>query len=80
VLITDRRGTVIEANPAARGRLGLADHRTLWRNVDEVLAEAPDAPETETWPIVASGREAAQIVLLDPPSKIGPRRVGSADS
>lgn len=80
VLITDRRGIVIEANPAARGRLGLADHRTLWRGVDEVLAEASDTPEIETWPLVSDGREAAQLVVLDPPSKIGPRRAGGDDS
>jgi PAS domain-containing protein len=74
ILITDRRGTVVEANPAARGRLGLADHRTLWRAVEDVLAEASDAPDVEIWPLVSDGREAAQLVLLDPTSKIGPRR------
>jgi hypothetical protein len=65
---------VVEANPAARGRLGLADHRTLWRAVEDVLAEASDAPDVEIWPLVSDGREAAQLVLLDPTSKIGPRR------
>jgi hypothetical protein len=80
LLITNRCGIVIEANPAARGRLGLADHRTLWRGVDEVLAEALDTPETETWPLVSGGREAAQLVLLDPPSKVGPRRAGADGS
>jgi PAS domain-containing protein len=80
VLIADRHGTVIDANPPAHARLGLTVHRILSRPIDEVLADTADHPETEIWPIVANGREHAQIVLLDPQSKSIPRRERSRDS
>ena len=72
ILIADRYGTVIDANPEARARIGLAAHRTLWRKVDDVLREIPGQTEPETWPLVDRGREAGQLVLLESPFKADP--------
>jgi PAS domain-containing protein len=69
MLIASRNGFVIDSNPAARALLGLTLQRTLWRDVDEVLSEIDDPIEAERWPIVSNGQEAAQLVLLDSPTK-----------
>jgi PAS domain-containing protein len=73
-LVVDRRATVIEANPPALARLGLGSADALWRSLDAVVASAREPVEIEVWPIVAGGREAAQLVLLDPLRKGHPGR------
>jgi hypothetical protein len=80
ILIADRYGTVIDVNPDARARIGLAVHRTLWRRIDEVLREIPGQPEPEVWPLVARGRETGQLVLLAPPGKTDPDEAESAET
>lgn len=69
ILIADRYGTVIDVNPEARARIGLAMDRALWHRIDDVLRQIPGHPEHEVWPLVARGREAGQIVLLEAPAK-----------
>jgi PAS domain-containing protein len=69
VLLTDRRGTVIDVNPAAQQRLGIAEARALGRDLDAVLARADAALRVESVPVRTGGREAGQLVLLDPPRK-----------
>jgi PAS domain-containing protein len=69
VLLTDRRGTVIDVNPAAQRRLGIAEARALGRDLEAVLAGADAALRTENFPVRTGGREAGTLVLLDPPRK-----------
>ena len=69
VLLTDRRGTVIDVNPAAERRLGLSEAQALGRNLESVLANADAALRFESVPVGSAGREAGQLVLLDPPRK-----------
>jgi PAS domain-containing protein len=69
LLLTDRHGTVIDVNPAAQARLGIVEARALGRDLDAVLASADAALRMESVPVRAGGREAGQLVLLDPPAK-----------
>jgi PAS domain-containing protein len=69
VLLTDRRGTVIDVNPAAERRLGVSEAQALGRNLDSVLAKADSALRFECVPVGSAGREAGQLVLLDPARK-----------
>jgi PAS domain-containing protein len=69
VLLTDRRGTVIDVNPAAEQRLGIPEARALGRDLDAVLARAEPGLRSESVPVRSGGREAGQLVLLDPPRK-----------
>ena len=69
VLLTDRRGTVIDVNPAAERRLGISEKQALGRNLESVLAQADAALRFESAPVRSAGREAGQLVLLDPPRK-----------
>jgi PAS domain-containing protein len=69
VLLTDRHGTVIDVNPAAQQRLGIAEARALGRDLEAVLSRADAALRVESVPIRSAGREAGQLVLLDPPRK-----------
>jgi PAS domain-containing protein len=69
MLIANRKGIVIDSNPAARALLGLTAQRALWRDVDEVLSQIDGSIESERWPILSQGHEAAQLVLLDAPLK-----------
>ncbi|HEY8152686.1 MAG TPA: histidine kinase N-terminal 7TM domain-containing protein [Myxococcota bacterium] len=69
VLLTDRRGTVIDVNPAAQRRLGISEKQALGRNLESVLAQADAALRFESAPVRSAGREAGQLVLLDPPRK-----------
>jgi PAS domain-containing protein len=69
VLLTDRRGTVIDVNPAAQRRLGVSEKHALGRNLESVLAQADAALRFESVPVRSAGREAGQLVLLDPPRK-----------
>ncbi len=80
ILVADRYGTVIDANPEAHARIGWTAHRTLWRRIDDVLREIPGQPEPETWPLVAKGREVGQLVLLDSPFKTDPLEAESDET
>jgi PAS domain-containing protein len=71
VLLTDRRGTVIDVNPAAERRLGIAEIHALGRNLESVMATADAALQIESVPVRSGGREAGHLVLLDPPRKSG---------
>jgi PAS domain-containing protein len=64
VLLIDRQGTIVYANHVAGLQLGLSPGNTLWRGLDQVLLDAGGEQEIELWPIVASGSEVGQIVLL----------------
>jgi hypothetical protein len=80
ILIADRYGTVIDANPEARAHIGLAAHRTLWRKVDDLLREISCQSEPEIWPLVNKGREAGQLVLLESPFKADPSEAESDET
>jgi PAS domain-containing protein len=69
LLLTDRRGTVIDVNPAAQRRLGVSEKQALGRNFESVLAHADAALSFQSVPLRSAGREAGQLVLLDPPRK-----------
>jgi PAS domain-containing protein len=69
VILADRHGTVIDLNPAAEQRLGISEARALGRTLDAVLAAAADDLRAEVSPIRSGGREAGQLVLIDPPEK-----------
>jgi len=69
LLLTDRRGAVLQLNPAAECRLGISEANALGRSLDAVLAQAAEPPEWETTPVRCGSREIGQIVLLDPPAK-----------
>jgi len=71
VLLTDRRGTVIDVNPAAQRRLGISEAHALGRNLESVVASADAALQIESVPVTSGGREAGHLVLLDPPRKSG---------
>jgi PAS domain-containing protein len=71
LLLTDRRGTVLDVNAAAQRRLGIPEARALGRNVESVLAHTDAALTAEIVPVRSGGREAGQLVLLDPPRKSG---------
>ena len=73
VILADRQGTVVDLNPAAEQRLGISEARALGRTLDAVLAAAADDLRAEISPIRAGGREAGQLVLIDPPDKSHPR-------
>jgi hypothetical protein len=80
ILIADRYGTVIDVNPEARARIGLAMDRMLWRRIDEVMCGIPGQSEPEVWPLVARGRETGQLVLLDTPGKADPDEAESVET
>jgi PAS domain-containing protein len=71
VILADRQGTVVDLNPAAEQRLGISEAKALGRALDAVLASAADDLRAEVSPIRAGGREAGQLVLIDPPAKPG---------
>jgi PAS domain-containing protein len=69
VILADRQGTVVDLNPAAEQRLGIPEAKALGRALDAVLAAAADDLRAEVSPILSGGREAGQLVLIDPPDK-----------
>lgn len=69
LLLTDRRGAVVQLNPAAERRLGIAEAHAVGRSLDAVLAESADALGWDATPVRCGSRELGQIVLLDPPAK-----------
>lgn len=75
VILTDRRGVVIDVNPAAERRLRVSQERAEGRTLDAVLSEAEGHVRAEVVPVFSRHREAGQLVLIDPPRK---RREGDA--
>jgi len=69
VVLTDRNGMVISLNTAAERHLGTNEGWAAGRNLDAIFAEASDDLRADITPIVANGREAGQLVLIDPSSK-----------
>jgi len=74
--LTDRRGAVVQLNPAAERRLGIPEEHALGRSLDAVLAEAAEPVECETTPVRCRSREVGQIVLIDATGKISARERG----
>jgi len=69
VILTDRRGVVVDLNPAAELRLGIRQARAIGRMLEAVLSDAREAVHAEITPIRSGDSEAGQLVLLDPPEK-----------
>jgi PAS domain-containing protein len=69
VILTDRRGVVIDVNPAAERRLGVSEKSAVRRSLDAILTEAGSDVHAEIAPIRSRDREAGQLVLIDPPAK-----------
>jgi len=69
VILTDRRGVVIDLNPAAERRLCVSRLRAAGRTLDAILSEADSPVRAEVVPIFSRDREAGQLVLIDPPGK-----------
>jgi PAS domain-containing protein len=69
LLLTDRRGAVMQLNPAAERRLGISEEHALGRSLDAVLAGAGEPLDWDTTPVRCRSREIGQIVHLDPPRK-----------
>jgi PAS domain-containing protein len=69
VILTDRRGVVIDLNPAAERRLCVSLPRAVGRSLDAVLSEAESDARAELVPVFSQHREVGQLVLIDPPGK-----------
>jgi PAS domain-containing protein len=69
VILTDRRGVVVDLNPAAELRLGIPEAKAIGRMLEAVLSDAREAVQAEVTPIRSGDSEAGQLVLLDPPTK-----------
>jgi PAS domain-containing protein len=69
LILTDRRGVVIDVNPAAERRLGITEARAVGRNLDAILADALEDVRADVSPVFSNEREAGQLVLIDPPGK-----------
>jgi PAS domain-containing protein len=69
IILTDRKGVVIDVNPAAERRLGFTEARVIGRTLDAILTEAASDVRADVSPILSQGREAGQMVLIDPPAK-----------
>ena len=72
VMLTDRTGVVIGVNPAAERRIGVIEAHAIGRNLEAVVADSGPEVRLEISPILSGGREAGQLVLIDPPSKDSP--------
>jgi len=73
VILTDRNGVVVDVNPVAERRLGMAASAALGRNFEAVLLACDPDLRFEVSTVMAAGSEAGQIVLFDPPGKQEPR-------
>jgi len=69
LVLTDRRGVVVQVNPSAERRLGIAEERAVGRSLEAVLTECAEPPGWESSPVRCRSREVGQIVLLDHPAK-----------
>jgi PAS domain-containing protein len=70
VVLTDRRGVVVDVNPTAERHLGQSLKEALGRTLDAVLDDRGETVLIEVTPILSGGRESGQLVLIDPPSKV----------
>ena len=66
VILTDRRGVVIDVNPAAQRRLCVSQARAAGRTLEAILSEAGSHVRADVVPIFSRDREAGQLVLIDP--------------
>ncbi len=64
VLLTDRRSTVLHANPAAGRALGVPKESIVGRSLVAVLDHAADEVCIDVTPVRAAGSEVGQIVVL----------------
>jgi PAS domain-containing protein len=69
VILTDRRGVVIDVNRAAERRLCVSQACAVGRTLDAILSEAESHVRADVVPIFSQNREAGQLVLIDPPAK-----------
>lgn len=69
VILTDRGSVVLDLNPAAERRLGIAESKAIGRTLDAVLTEVGEDVNADITPISTGEREVGQLVLLDPPRK-----------
>jgi PAS domain-containing protein len=69
VILTDRRGVVIDMNPAAEQRVCVSQACAVGRTLDAILSEAESHVRAEVVPIRSRDREAGQLVLIDPPGR-----------
>jgi PAS domain-containing protein len=69
VILTDRRGVVIDVNPAAERRLCVSQARGVGRTLDAILSEVGGLVRAEVVPIFSREGEVGQLVLIDPPGK-----------
>jgi PAS domain-containing protein len=69
LILTDRRGVVVQMNPAAERRLGLPEELAIGRSLDAVLAEAVDPVAWHSTPVRCRSREIGQIVIVDAEAK-----------
>jgi len=72
VILTDRNGVVVDVNPVAERRLGMAASAALGRNFEAVVLACGHDLRYEVSTVMAAGSEAGQIVLFDPPGKAEP--------
>ena len=72
VVLTDRGGVVLDVNPVAERRLGVAASEAVGRNFDAVIDAADADLRFDVTPVMSAGSEVGQIVLLDPPKKREP--------
>jgi len=64
VVVTDTRHTVVALNPAAEAQLGFGPQRAVGRSFREVLRDAGDRVRVRTCPVIARGRAAGHVALL----------------
>ncbi|MFQ5416106.1 MAG: histidine kinase N-terminal 7TM domain-containing protein [Myxococcota bacterium] len=72
VVLTDRRGVIVDVNPVAERQLGLVSSAAVGRNFDAVIHATGSDFGFEFKTVVSGGSEAGQIVIFDPPAKPGP--------
>jgi PAS domain-containing protein len=69
VILTNRRGVVIDVNPAAERRLGISEATAVGRTLDAIFSEAADDVQAEIAPLRFQERETGQLVLIEPRAK-----------
>jgi PAS domain-containing protein len=72
LILTDLEDRVTEINPAAQLRLGITRSEALGRRLGAVRMDAVEAADLERWALVAAGREAGHILLVQPRRKLTP--------
>jgi len=69
VILADRKGVVVDMNPAAENCVAVTKSSAIGRNCDAVLSEAGQDLRCDVTPIFSNGREAGQLLLIYPPDK-----------